>query len=356
MKSVMLVLFCCLLLLPTGSLAASVESYTDRPGSDYKNFELPQPDFKLCQDTCLNDPKCKAWTYVRPNITGPKAHCWLKDAVPKAVSSPDCISGTRTGTSAVGVKPETGKADLPFYIDCSRLERSKQPLCNAYIANTRDKVYPILKEFARISPADCPAAYCCDAIYYTIIPGDAVYTSSGARAGGLTSGNRITYAEAFSGLTDVDNYDVHELFHAYSYCTGALDEHVFHGPIQHLVFTRLGRSLKGAQHTAEDRDTAVKWKNNYLERLKAMSGPDLDYGCTLILSFEMTVAYFDLGEDAIGQIYRLSMGNPNPASAPKQRLAEVWGNERARKVKVILEALRKNYNYSFNDLPSICGY
>jgi hypothetical protein len=37
-------------------------------------------------------------------------------------------------------------------------------------------------------------------------------------------------------------------------------------------------------------------------------------------------------------------------------LVEVWGKENARKVRVILEALSKEYNYSFNDLPSFCGY
>ena len=275
---------------------------------------------------------------------------WRKDPGPPSAVPPPVKprNGQPPSTTLSGVQPVTGKADLPFFIDCSQLEPGKQTLCNAYIANTRDKVYPILKAFGGPSLVDCPVGNCCKAIYYTIKP-------SGQAAGGLSMGNRITYEEKCSGLESI-KYDVHELFHTYSYCTGALDEHVFHGPVQHLVFTRLGRSLKGAQHTAEDRATAVKWKDYYLEGMTSMSGADLTLGCKRILEFEIMVAYFDLGEDAIKRLYRLSMENPSPGTAPTQKLVEIWGNERARKVKVILEALRKEYNYSFNDLPSMCGY
>ena len=252
-------------------------------------------------------------------------------------------------TTSQGAKPVTGKADLPFYIDCSQLDPGKQALCDTYIANTRDKVYPMLKAFGDASLVGCPVGNCCKAIYYTIKPNNQF-------PGGLSMGNRITYGEGASGLDSPDKYDVHELFHTYSYCTCALDEHVFHGPVQHMVFTRLGRYLAGNQDTAEDRATAVKWKDNYLEWMTSMNGADLDVGCKMILGFEITVAYFDLGEDAIQRLYRLSMEKPNPASPPKQKLVEIWGRENAGKVRVILEALKKDYNYSFIDLPSICGY
>jgi hypothetical protein len=278
---------------------------------------------------------------------------WRKDPGSPPIAPPPVKPGQKEppqppGTTSPGIKQVTGKADLPFYIDCSRLEPSKQPLCDTYIANTRDKVYPVLKAFGGASLVDCPVGNCCKAIYYTIKP-------SGQAAGGMSMGNRITYEEKCSGLESIQ-YDVHELLHTYSYCTCALDEHVFHGPVQHMVYTRLGRPLAGNQDTAEDRATAVQWKNNYLEGMTSMSGPELNTGCVLILGFEMTVAYFDLGEDAIKRLYRLSMENPSPASAPKQRLVDIWGRENAKKVRVILEALKKEYNYSFNDLPSLCGY
>jgi hypothetical protein len=99
MKTSMIVLLCCSLLIPAMSLADTmgpIEYNTDRNGSDYSNFELPDHVPQLCRDACLNDPNCMAWTLVRPGITGPKAHCWLKNAVPKAVSNPDCISGIKS--------------------------------------------------------------------------------------------------------------------------------------------------------------------------------------------------------------------------------------------------------------------
>jgi hypothetical protein len=112
MKTLMLILLCCSLLIPAGSLAAAMESNTDRPGSDYNNYDLSSPDPALCQNDCLNDPKCKAWTYVRPNITGPKAHCWLKNAVPNPVPNPDCTSGIKSDTrpaETLTPKTQTGK-------------------------------------------------------------------------------------------------------------------------------------------------------------------------------------------------------------------------------------------------------
>ena len=276
---------------------------------------------------------------------------WRRDPGASSAVTPPVKAGNgqTPGKKPQSVKPATGKADLPFYIDCSQLEPGKQALCDTYIANTRDKVYPMLKAFGGASLVDCPVGNCCKAIYYTIKP-------NGQFPGGLSMGNRITYGEGASGLDSPDKYDVHELFHTYSYCTCALDEHVFHDPVQHIVFTRLGRSLAGCQYTAEDRATAVKWKDSYLEGLTSMSGADLDVGCRFILGFEMMVAYFDLGEDAIQRLYRLSMEKPNPVSPPKQRLVEIWGRENAGKVRMILETLQKEYRYSFNDLPSLCGY
>jgi len=266
------------------------------------------------------------------------------------------VCGIRPG-KPVKAMPASAKADLPFKIDCSQLDRGKQSLCDAYIAKTRDKIYPMLREFTGKSFADCrPVRDCCDAIYYTILPGT-VYLG-GQAAGGYALVNRITYAERNSGIYDVHNYDVHELFHSFASCTNALDEHVFHWPVQHMVFTRMGRSLSGAQHTAADKETAVKWKNTYLNDLNKMSESELnDNGCKLILAYEIMVAYFDLGEDAIKNLYRLSMATePRPIAKPNQKLVNVWGDVNARKVQVILETLKKDYNYSFTDLPSICGY
>jgi hypothetical protein len=70
-------------------------SDTDRPGNNYRNFDLPQPDPGLCQDSCRKESRCRAFTYVKPGIQGSKARCWLKDAVPPEKPSDCCISGVR---------------------------------------------------------------------------------------------------------------------------------------------------------------------------------------------------------------------------------------------------------------------
>jgi len=70
-------------------------SDTDRPGNNYRNFDLPQPDPNLCLEACQKDPRCKAFTYVKPGVQGPKARCWLKDAVSPEKPSGCCISGVK---------------------------------------------------------------------------------------------------------------------------------------------------------------------------------------------------------------------------------------------------------------------
>jgi hypothetical protein len=82
------------------SPVVSLESDTDRPGQDYKNFELDTPDPSLCQKACADDPDCQAYTYVKPGIQGAKARCWLKRGVPAAQSNNCCVSGVK-GTTPI---------------------------------------------------------------------------------------------------------------------------------------------------------------------------------------------------------------------------------------------------------------
>jgi hypothetical protein len=80
---------------PRFDLFEKLEEDMDRPGNNYQNFDIPHPDPKICLIDCQNDPRCKAFTYVKPGLQGPKARCWLKDAVPAAKPSPGCISGVK---------------------------------------------------------------------------------------------------------------------------------------------------------------------------------------------------------------------------------------------------------------------
>jgi hypothetical protein len=65
---------------------------TDRPGGDYANFDLTGKYPSDCRDACARNTMCKAWTYVRPRVQGPKARCWLKSSVPPARPNNCCIS------------------------------------------------------------------------------------------------------------------------------------------------------------------------------------------------------------------------------------------------------------------------
>jgi hypothetical protein len=68
---------------PPPTVSRGMEYNIDRMGQDYQNFDLPKADPRICQERCAADPRCRAWTYVRPNtIQGPRPRCWLKHSVP----------------------------------------------------------------------------------------------------------------------------------------------------------------------------------------------------------------------------------------------------------------------------------
>jgi 1-phosphatidylinositol phosphodiesterase len=67
----------------------------DRPGFDYRNFDLPQPRPEMCREFCMREGPCRAFTYVKPGVQAPGARCWLKTGVPRATPSDCCISGVK---------------------------------------------------------------------------------------------------------------------------------------------------------------------------------------------------------------------------------------------------------------------
>jgi hypothetical protein len=77
--------------------SAGLEINIDRPGSDYRSFDLASPQPEVCRDTCLMEPQCVAFTYVNPGVQGPSARCWLKNAVPQATPNTCCVSGVKSG-------------------------------------------------------------------------------------------------------------------------------------------------------------------------------------------------------------------------------------------------------------------
>ncbi len=247
------------------------------------------------------------------------------------------ICGKRPGKV---VKEGTGssKADLPFKIDCTELDSERQALCNSYITSTRDEAYPHLREITGTSLSKCY-----DAVYYKIVPGS---PSPSRGAGGLTSRNRITYDQRYSVDSEY-RYDVHELLHSISQCNGALDAHVFHGAILNAVYVRMGSKSQYAKEKESENQKRL------IKAAETAAGADLCDKCRAILGEEMTVAYFDLGEEAIRRLYQTTI-SPHPASLPNKRLVDLWGKSSSIKVQALLEVLKGEYHHGLS-VPA-CGY
>jgi hypothetical protein len=92
---------------PVAANFSAMEFQVDRPGADYRSFDLPAPDPGLCQATCNGDGSCRAWTFVNPGYSGgSQARCWLKSAVPAPLDrTPCCVSGVKAGSAPVTPPP-----------------------------------------------------------------------------------------------------------------------------------------------------------------------------------------------------------------------------------------------------------
>ncbi|MBI4822516.1 MAG: PAN domain-containing protein [Deltaproteobacteria bacterium] len=91
---------------------------TDRPGSDYRSFDLPKADPTLCRDACMAEAPCLAFTFVNPGVQGPSARCWLKNRVPDPVASDCCASGVKpqpqVSASAAGVEAGVDRPGMDY--------------------------------------------------------------------------------------------------------------------------------------------------------------------------------------------------------------------------------------------------
>ena len=81
---------------PAAHAQASFEPETDRPGGDYARL-LNIPSANACQQSCMRDNKCAAWTYA----AGPR-DCWLKQSQQRPVYKANNISGVVRGGSGGG--------------------------------------------------------------------------------------------------------------------------------------------------------------------------------------------------------------------------------------------------------------
>lgn len=95
--------------------SALAQTDTDLPGSDYKNFDLDSPRPELCEAACNTEAECVAYTYVKPDIQGPNARCWLKNGLPDPVADTCCISGVKVHLSQGPVARSPGLASALLF-------------------------------------------------------------------------------------------------------------------------------------------------------------------------------------------------------------------------------------------------
>ena len=94
----MLVTAVLLALLPTNGLAQERQFMRDKliQAGDYDQFVVAGPGgMRACAETCANDPRCKAWTYIRP-----VNQCRLKHEMGRMVDNPCCVSGVKPDADA----------------------------------------------------------------------------------------------------------------------------------------------------------------------------------------------------------------------------------------------------------------
>lgn len=79
---------------------------TDRQGSDYKDFDLPQDKYELCAQACDDDAQCRTFVYTPRGHEGPNARCWLKSVTPPERAVPPSLSASRRPPSVRSSTPK----------------------------------------------------------------------------------------------------------------------------------------------------------------------------------------------------------------------------------------------------------
>jgi hypothetical protein len=79
------------------AVMAAVEHNVNRPGSDYRSFDLATPDPGICAAACAKEAQCRAWTFVKPGVQAATARCWLKNRAPAALADSRTVSGVKAG-------------------------------------------------------------------------------------------------------------------------------------------------------------------------------------------------------------------------------------------------------------------
>ena len=95
----------------------TMEYEINRWGQDYRGFNLKTPDPDLCQAACEQEQRCKAWTFVKPDVQSSPAGCWLKEDIAQASPNTRCISGVKHEAIVNSNAYERGKTTSGLFYD-----------------------------------------------------------------------------------------------------------------------------------------------------------------------------------------------------------------------------------------------
>jgi hypothetical protein len=254
--------------------------------------------------------------------------------------------------------PKDTKPDVRFVFDYSELNfNTGDPKQDATIRASRDsfekavrnQVYPILRDITGVYVGKRQKV-----IRYTIVRNE--IPLDGGRAGGVTiGGNQIKLKQVYSLGWNPPN-DIHEMIHVFNQDTDALHgdkDHIWHGALQTAVRARMGWPIITPRKGVEE-----EWQR-LMDKIETSHGKlsydDLrGYRCA-ILSDQLELFYYERGDKAIGLLYRSTV-NPRPVGKPSKRMVEAWGKE-ANKVQALLETLKKEYQFTFDERTrKACGF
>jgi hypothetical protein len=96
---------------PPDAFKPTFEENIDHPGGDYRQFDPSSADPRVCQKACLDDAKCRAWAYRKPEgATNSHPHCRLMERVLARVSDKLSVAGiTRADTPDATYEEKTGR-------------------------------------------------------------------------------------------------------------------------------------------------------------------------------------------------------------------------------------------------------
>jgi hypothetical protein len=254
--------------------------------------------------------------------------------------------------------PKDREPDVRFVFDYSELNlKTVDPKQDATIRASRDsfekavrnQVYPILRDITGVYLGKYRKE-----IRYTIVRNETPLL--GGRAGGVTTGgNHIMLKQMWSLGRNPPN-DIHEMIHAFNQNTDALhgaDDHIWHGALWTAVLARMDWPIINPRERVADE---LKRLIDKIEMSHGKLAYDVlrGYRCA-ILSTQLELFYYERGDKAIGRLYRSTI-NPHPVGKPSKRMVEAWGKE-ANKVQALLETLKKEYQYSFDERThNACGF